>query len=921
MWHRSVAVGLRRLFRRHEVEQELDEEVEQYLEMAAREYVRLGLPRAEAERAARIGFGGVEAAKEGVRGFGWEALIDTLLADVRYAMRGMHRAPGFTIAAVLTLALGIGVNTAMFSVVNGVLLGPLPYRDASRLVQIWTDDVRRGLHEERTASRTIEDWRDGNHTLEAIAYYSAGRATLDNPGSRARTRRAFISGNFFSVLGVAPLAGRGVSDIDVRGAALVAVISYSLWQRRFGGDSSVVGQSFMLETDGKTGPESYRVIGVMPPRFRFPDPQTEIWTPATAYWRYARESGERFPSWARRWVAIARMRPGTSVSDVRADLRAIGQRLTMAYGTGPADFPGFAADIVPLRDSIIGQHVQTALWLLLGAVALVLCVACVNVANLVLARGAARRHEFALRHALGASRGRLLRQLLVETLLLSMIGGTLGVALAIAATRGLGLAAAARLPRADEVGVDARVLAFAALISIVSGILFGLVPALRVSALESRLVLQESRRTGATRGAMRGRELLIVTECALTIVLLAGAGLLLRSLERVRAVDAGFDPRHVLTMRVEFPPEPPTTLAGAEAVRARVREQTLNDLATRVGRVPGVEAVGFVDDMFISGAGNSSIAIPGRLSSPIVDGELNDGAVTPGFFSALHVPLRRGRFLNSEDARAKIRALWAPIVQGGDLAAQERSAIAEPVVVNESFARRYFPDESPIGRRFCVDPVHKTYWYEIVGVIGDMHRQGLEHEAIPEYFGPFIPSPLGRSDLLVRVQGDPLALAPVVRQLVLSTVPNALVSSVSTADRELGAFSAERRFQTSLLTSFAALALVLAGVGVYGVVHYTVAERTREIGIRMALGARAPEVLRLVVARGLRAPLAGIGIGIVGALAATRALTHLLFGTSSADPLTYVVVTVTLGAVAACACYLPARRAATTDPMIALRND
>jgi putative ABC transport system permease protein len=517
------------------------------------------------------------------------------------------------------------------------------------------------------------------------------------------------------------------------------------------------------------------------------------------------------------------------------------------------------------------------------------------------------------------------RQLTVESLVLAAAGGALGVALALVGTRLLAAVAAARLPRMDEVGVDARVLLFATLLSLVSGLIFGLVPALRVSRTDVSQILKEGGgRAAGGRRARRTRDLLIVAECSMTIVLLAAAGLVLRSLERLYDVDPGFDPRHVLTVRVEFPAEAPPAV-GVRAQTspipaARAREQALSELTARIEAMSGVEVVGFVDDMFVAGSGNKSIAIPGRATDPRGGGELNDGAVTPGFFTTLRVPLRRGRYLTRDDASMKIHATW-PSAAADRPPGAERVTIAEPVVVNEAFARRFFAAEDPIGKRFCTDRPGKSYCYAIVGVIGDMRRQGLERRAIPEYFGPFLPSPSARVDLLVRTPGDPLAAAPTVRQLISAAFPAALIGGVSTADRQLGDFSAQRTFQAWLLTSFAALALVLAGVGIYGVVHYAVSERTREIGIRIALGAAVPDVLRMVIAQGMRLPLVGMGIGVVAALVLTRPMARLLFDTSPTDPVTYAAVTLTLGVVALCACVAPARRAAAIEPVDALRRE
>ena len=922
---RSIARGLQRLLHKSAAEDDLRDEVAHYIEMSAREHMRQGRSAAEAERLARVEFGGVESAKEAVRTAGWDGFVDTLWQDVRFALRAMRRSPSFAVIACLTLALGIGANTTMFSVIETVMLRPLPYRDAKRLVLIWTDDRKRGLHQEKTASRTIDDWRQSTRTLSEVAYFSAGRVTLGSGDDRERSRKAFVSGNVFAVLGAQPALGRTISPNDERDAAGVAVISHSLWRRRFGGDSSVIGKPLYVEDAGKGVAGQLRIIGVMPAGFFFPDPQTELWTPATTYWRFARESVERFPDWARRWTGLARVNPGLSVDDVRSDLAGIGRRLALSYPSDRPDFPGFDTNVQPILESVAGASLQSALWLLLAAVSLVLLVACANAANLLLARGAARQHELALRRALGAARTRIVRQLLVESLVLACTGGAIGVALAVVATRLLGASIASRLPRIDEVGLDSSVLLFALATSLVSALVFGLAPALRVSNADPGEILKERRASGGRRGE-RTRGLLIVGECALTVMLLAGAGLVLKSLERVRAVDPGFDAKNVLMMRVEFPTETQprsgerdsTTLSDQS--RAQAREQALTDVRARVEQRPGVQSAGFIDDMFISGQGHASIGIPGHRFDTEGVGELNDATVSPRLFETLRVPLRRGRYLTRDDARAKIRALW-PRTANASQAASAPSAPAEPVLVNEAFVRRFFPDEDPIGKRFCIDPTARAYWYVIVGVVGDMQRQGLDRTAIPEYFGALLPSPAGKSDLLVRTRGDPLALVPTIRGLLATTYPGTLVPTVSTVERQLGESTSMRALDAWLLSAFAGLALVLAAVGIYGVVHFAVTNQTREIGIRIALGAAATDVVRMIVARGLRMPLIGLLMGLAGALAVTRSMTHLLFGTSPLDPLVYAAVALTLGGAAAAACYVPARRAATIQPVEALRHE
>jgi predicted permease len=928
---KSLTAGFRALFRREIVEQELNDELQHYLDLAIEEKMRGGLSREAAERAVRIAMGGVEATKERVRSGGWEAAVDALWRDIRYALRGLRRAPAFSAIAVATLALGIGANTAMFSVVNAVMLRPLPYRDAHRLALIWTNDARRRLPREATAYRNILDWRSESRVFQSMAYYSLERSSPtinDVSRARQRTRRALVSGNLFSVLGgVVPVKGRLLTPADEENREPVVVISYSAWQKWFNGAPDIVGKTVTDEL-GKRGPLTLTVVGVLPQDFYFPDKLTEMWMPATNYWRFARESAERHISAARRWTVVARLAPAASMDAARADMTRIGNRLGELYPTTEPDFPGFGTTVLPVLDYVAGSGLQSALWVLLGAVGLVLLVACANVANLLLARGATRRHEFAVRCALGASRGRLVRQLVAESMVLAVVGGLIGVLVATWGTRVLSVAAAAYVPRIDEISVDARVLLFAVGVSLVSGLAFGLAPAVRVSAMDASETLKEGsgRGTGSVR-LHRTRGALIVAECALAIVLLAGAGLLIRSLARLHAVKPGFDAQSVLAVRLEFPPEAPPTAAEQTqtspiaAARARGREQRMQDLLLQIRSVPGVAIVGFVDDLFIGGQGNESITIPGRTTDSVAAGELNAAVVSPGFFEAMRVPLRRGRLLNRDDTMQKIRALWTGVVTDQSLAEKERNAVPEPVVVNEAFVRRFFAGDNPIGKRFCVDPMNKTYWYEIVGVVGDMHRQGLERTVIPEYYGPYFPSPNGRADLVLRTTGDPLVVAPLVRKAVMAAVPGIVIAGVSTVDSQLGGFSAQRRFQTWLLTAFAALALSLAAVGIYGVVHYAVAERTREIGVRLALGATPRDVLGLVIGQGLRMPAVGIVIGLGASIGLTRIISHLLFEVGATDPWTFAAVGLVLAAVASAACYFPARRATRVDPVRALRQE
>ena len=842
--------------------------------------------------------------------------------DVRYALRGLRRIPGFTTVAILTLALGIGANTAMFSVANAVLFRPLPFRDADALVVITTDDIRRGSHDERSPLPVVEAWRQQNHTLQGVAHYTTYRETLNEQGDRERLRAAAASTNLFAVLGAPPVVGRGFASDDEQARAKVAVISHAFWLRRFGADSAVVGRAFHVEAStndsryaspGNASPTiEYRVIGVMPREFYFPDNQVDFWVPAFSASDSDRQAAEPLGRDARRWTAVARLAPSTTAHDVERDLTTIGKRLALSYPNLPSDFPGFGVAVTSLRESLTGERVQSTLWLLLASVTLVLGISCANVASLLLARGATRRREFAVRRALGATRARLARQLIVESLILAGLGGALGLVVALALGEVVGAFAAGALPRLDEITLDARVLAFAVAASVVSGVVVGLAPVLSDSTsaadvLNARGVLSGSRRT------VRFRSLLVIAQCALAVVLLAGAGLLLRSFERLRAIDPGFDPEQVVNVRVEFPAAPSrgqdasADIAGAAGALARA--QQMETAVNAIAGLGGVDAVGFIDDMFIGGTvRNRSITIPGRDSLSV--SQLNDGRVTAGFFRVMKVPLLRGRYLESGDAVAPMRARGLNVT------------VREPVVVNDAFARRFFPNENPLGRVFSSGSQSRNS-FEIVGVVGDMHRQGRERRTIPEYFTAYVPVPQGRADLFVRTKtgADPNGVARAVQSSIKELIPGALIWYTSTAAQQLDDFESARSLETWLLSAFAALALILSVVGLYGIVHYSVAQRTREIGLRMALGATSTTVMRRTMVDGMRFPLLGLALGVPIAALVTRLMTHLLFGTSPGDPVTYLAISVTLVAAAIAACYLPARRASRVDPMTALRHD
>jgi predicted permease len=805
--------------------------------------------------------------------------VTTLLQDLRYGMRMLLKSPSFTVVAALTLAVGIGANTAVFSLVDGVLLRPLPYKDSDRLVMLWTDDPRRDIHEEATSYPTFEDWKRQSNSFEDMAICSRGNpVTLTNSSEPERIQAELVSANLFSLLGTAPALGRTFSSAEEQRRERVVVLSHRLWAHRFGSSPSVVGKT--LEING----ESSLVIGVMPVGFYFPSKDTQLWQPATLDSRWDRNRNNRFADW---WRVVGRLKSGVTLAQAQAEMNAIGDRLSRAYPTSDADFAGFGVNVVPLLVQVTGKHMRFALSVLFAAVVVVLLIACSNVANLLLARGAGREREFALRMALGAGRSRLLRQLLTESAALSVLAGLLGIALASVGVRALVALSPRNIPRLDEVGVDARVLAFTLGISLLTGILFGLVPAWKVSRSDPNEFLKEGGRGGlAGVRSRRTRGLLVVVELALAVVLLSAAGLLVRSFRAVATVDPGFRTERALTMSLLAPQS--RTAAGQEAFYREVIE--------RVAALPGVEAVGAISDFFIQR--NPDLTITVEAHSRLSDGKgkeqlIRDG-ISPDFFRAAGVALRKGRYFSDQDRHAV-------------------------VIVNETMARRFWAGEDPIGKRFKFGDVQGPgRWVSVVGVVADMRRQGLEKQAVSQIFEP---AWWPRMDLVVRTSSDPLKLASAIRSEIHSVDKMVPVFSLSTLEHQLLETGSQRRFQTSLVTLFSAIALALAAIGIYGLMQYSVAQRTREIGIRIALGARRPDVLAMVLRQGLTLALVGAILGLLGSVWVTPILRNLLYGVSPNDVLSLGGAPLVLVAVTLVACYFPARRATCVDPMVALRQE
>lgn len=846
--------------------------------------------------------------------------METLLRDLRYGARSLLKRPGFTSIAVLTLALGIGANTTIFSVFYAVLVRPLPYKDPGRLAMLWTDDTKRDLHEEGTSPLTVADWRSQSQSFTEMAVFSRDNpVTLMGGEELERVNGEFVSANLFPMLGVSPSLGRTFTAEDEQRGEQVVILSHAFWQRRFGGSTEVIGRTLQLDGDmtaQKKNPRTVRVIGVMPADFYFSTKETQLWEPVTTYWRWDKENTVRSYG---AWRVIGRLKPGATLRQAQGEMTAIGQRLAQAYPITDPDFAGFGVKVVPVLDQITGKKLQLALWVLLGAVVFVLLIACVNVANLLLARGAARQRELTIRMALGAGRVRLLRQLLTESVMLAAVAGLLGLGLAAAGVRALSAFAPAGIPRLDEISIDSGVLLFTVGLSFVAGIVFGLVPAWKMSRQRPNEVLKETSRNssgGLKLRQMRG--LLVVLECALSVVLLTGAGLLTRSFQRLQSVNPGFNAEGVLLVRVSLPTV--TGNVGGQNVFVQ-REAVFHQITERIAGVPGVRGAGAISSFLTTGNADESITIEGRAEGRET-AQLASESVSPGFFQTMGIPLLRGRLFSRDDAALKIALMFNSQAGAQPYAEQAPRTRAAAAIINETFARRFFLGEDPIGKRFYEGQLTgKYFWYEIVGVVGDVHRQGLEQQPIPEYFVPLTSGVNGTAEFAVRADYDPLPLLASVRQAIHSVDKNAMILSAITVDRQMGELSAQRRFQTWLLGLFALVALALSAIGAYGVMHYAVAQRTHEIGVRIALGAQTSDVLWLVIGQGMKLVASGVVIGLLLSLWLTALMSHLLFGVSAHDPLTFVGVAVTLLGVSFLACFIPARRATKVDPLVALRYE
>jgi putative ABC transport system permease protein len=881
-WVHQLTLRLRTLFRRDRIERELDEELQFHIEERAALEMARGLSPAEARLTALRAMGGVEQRKEECRDVLRVAYIDDLVRDLRYAGRSLRRSPGFTAIAVLIMALGIGANTAVFSVVNAVLLKPLAYRDPNRIVTLSTR-VTGGAAgagedsiDEQVSIPNFQDWHDQSSSFEAMAYYGSREVPVMAGGSAEYARGTQVGPEFFRVFAVEPVVGRSFSADEMKaGGGGVALISYPFWQSHFGGNAGVLKQVLRVYD------KSLRIIGVLPPSFGFPD-NTDVWVLATVSSEDMKYRG------AQNWQAVARLKPRVALEQAKTEIATIALRLEQQY---PDVNKGRTTGVTRLRDRMVG-NVRLTLYLLLGAVSVVLLIACANTATLLLGRATARTREIAVRAALGASRRRIVRQLITESFALALGAGVAGVLLAWQGSKALVALAPAGLPRLAEAGLDRSVLAFALGVSLITTFLFGLVPALYASKVDLNGALKQAGNRSATGGGMvRVRGALVVTEVALSVALLAGAGLLIRSLAAVYHVALGFQPEHVLVMRATVPAPSQAPIAAG----------FFQDLLPKIARVPGVLSAGatMAPPGEIESSGGYFIDhLPARPDWTSAPGAVLS-VVAPGTFAALGIPLKRGRDFNDGDTAEK------PLV----------------AVVNEALVRKSFPNRNPIGRTiFC--PYDSFKGLTIVGVSGDVRQRGPASEPTPECYMTYRQHPFNGNTLSIvaRTAGDRATFVATFRRLAREVSPD-VPMKFTTMEEKLSENVAAPRFRTLLFGVFAGLAVCLAMAGVYGVMAYAVAQRSNEIGLRIALGAGRSSVFRLVLGEGVVLAGLGLALGFVVAVTGTRLLASMLFQVRPHDPVVYLAIAILLGVVTLIAGFVPARRASGIDPLAAMRQE
>jgi putative ABC transport system permease protein len=874
------------LFRREKICSDLSEEIRQHLLEKTEALIAGGMSRVEAEYAAKREFGNVTGIQERSREAWIWPVVETLCADTKFAARQLRKDYAFAMSAILTLALGIGTTTAIFSLVDTVLLRPLPFPQPDRLM--WLDQRDHslpGIAPESLSYPDYFDWRAQNHTFSDIASYTGGGVTLDTGNESRRLEAQVVSANFFRALGVAPFLGRDFRWEDEQAGHRTVMLSHALWQSLFGSARDIAGRTIRMDD------HSFTIAGVMPASFEFP-----LETPEPALWiSPANDADGKDPQTGQRGYdvlsVIGRLKPGVTPERAKADLSVIAANLARRY---PASNKRYSSALVEPELRHMTGDTKPALRILFGAVTLVLLIACANVAGLLLARGSRRSAEFALRVAIGASRAAIVRQLLVESVTLSLCGGGAGLLLATGLLRGLLKLMPLNIPRAENAAIDGAVLTFAVIVSFLAGLLFGILPAWRMSDLKPAGALREgSRSVAGGRGQHRVHNLLVVAQTAIGLVLLVGAGLLMRSFVRILNVDPGFDSRHVLTARIRV---------SFDKLNHDRHSQFYADLLTRISALPGVQSASAGWPLPLTdNHAEVSFSIEGR---PIAPGDRPNeslGVVMPGYFATMRIPLLSGRTLGERDS-----AKGAPVM-----------------VINQAFARKYFPGENPLGRRIQValgDGVIDHPIREVVGVIGNIKSKGLTTGPEPQYYLPYAQAVVTNPYLVVRTIGDPAVLKGALRATLHEMDKSVPLYEVSTLEDYVSKSAAQPRFQTFLLTCFAGIALLLAAVGLYGLLSYLVAQRTLEIGLRMALGAERGDVLRMIVRRGLTLALIGLGLGLAVSAMMTRLLSEMLYGVRTSDPIVFAAMSGLLLLVSLAASSIPAFRAAQLDPIKTLRE-
>ena len=821
--------------------------------------------------------------------------MQTIWQDVRYGARMLLKNPGITFVVILALALGIGANTAIFSVVNAVLLRPLPYHESDRLVLL--NEASQVLDEMSVSYPNFTDWRSQNHVFEKIGVYNRNSYNLTGYGEVERIPTAQVSADLFSALRANAAIGRVfTNDEDKPGAAPVVVLGYNLWQRRFGGQSSILNQTLTFND------KSYTVIGVMPQGFQYPS-RADMWVPV------GQLAGD--PNWQQRGnhpglYAVARLKLGATLAQAQADMDNIAANLERQY---PDTNAGNRVRIRPLLEIFVSD-VRGTLWVLFGAVAFVLLIACANIANLLLARAKARQKEMAIRAAMGAGRWRIARQLLTESVLLALVGGTLGLLVARWGIQLILYVSPDAIPRWREINLDWKVLAFTIGVSLITGILFGLVPALQAGEVDVNETLKETGR--GTSGRHWLRSSLVVVEVATTLVLLIGAGLMIRSFARLQAVNPGFSSDHLTSFTINLPQKKYATEDQRSDFFKRVLEN--------IRGLPGVEAAAAASGLPLGNNGwQTSFLVDGKPVPPRDQTPLMEACtVTPDYFRAMNIPLLRGRYFNDQDNRS--------FLAGSDLSKLDEGermiAGVSAIVIDEEFARRHWPNEDAVGKRIKMGNDDKSPVLTVVGIVGRVKMEGPSQDSnrVQGYF-PFAQLPFNGMTIVIKASGDPNQLIAAAREQVKAVDPNQPIYGVRTMDEIRAESVAPERLNLTLLSIFAGIALVLAVVGIYGVMSYTVTQRTHEIGIRMAIGAQPRDVFKMVVGQGMMLALIGVAFGLVGAFALTRLMATMLFGVEPTDPATFASIAVLLTGVALVACYIPGRRATKVDPVVSLRYE